>query len=220
MYYFKQNGEKIEKYQINFNKEEIEKLKLEIINNCSFIKHVEYTSDYSPKFKDISLKKKFKSKYVGKKEYFEEAREIYSYSYDEYNPPYLVELINRLLNGDITSIDNILNYYIISNELSIDDKIKIVNQELIGIAPENINAKKEKLQELENLLETKKLNQHRQSIVPFYKQLISLINFDLVDSLSISEIKKVEDFLGISSLEFDKIFDNSKVNETAKILKK
>ena len=30
--------------------------------------------------------------------------------YDEYNPPYLVELINRLLKDDSSAIEEILNY--------------------------------------------------------------------------------------------------------------
>ena len=35
MIYFRKNDEVIEKYQVDFDKEEIEKLKKEIINNCS-----------------------------------------------------------------------------------------------------------------------------------------------------------------------------------------
>ena len=52
MFYFRKDGEVIEKYQVSFDKEEIEKLKKKIINNCSFIKHEEYESDYSPRFTD------------------------------------------------------------------------------------------------------------------------------------------------------------------------
>ena len=219
MFYFKQNGEKIEKYHIAFNKEEIEKLKSEIINNCSFINHVEYSSDYPPKFNNVSLIKNFRSTYTEKKEYFEETRDVYLYSYDEYKPPYLVELIDKLLNEDITSIDKILNYYISPN-LSIEDNIKLVNQELTEIDIENINAKKEKLKELENLLELKKLNKKRQNIDTYYKQLLSLIRFDLVDSLSINEIDRVKTFLSMNELGTNIITDNSQVNEVIKLLKK
>ena len=44
MIYFRKNDEVIEKYQVDFDKEEIEKLKRKIINNCSFIQHEEYES--------------------------------------------------------------------------------------------------------------------------------------------------------------------------------
>ena len=87
MIYFKKNDELIEKYQIIFNKEKVEKLKSEIINNCSFITHEEYESDYSPRFTDEIIRN-FKCSLTGKKkDYFEETRDIYLYSYDEYKPP-------------------------------------------------------------------------------------------------------------------------------------
>ena len=37
MIYFRKNDEVIEKYLVNFDKEEIEKLKKEIIDNCSYL---------------------------------------------------------------------------------------------------------------------------------------------------------------------------------------
>ena len=40
MIYFRKNDEVIEKYQVNFDKEEIEKIKKEIIDNCSYVEHI------------------------------------------------------------------------------------------------------------------------------------------------------------------------------------
>ena len=99
MIYFRKNDEVIEKYQVDFDKEEIEKLKKEIINNCSFIQHEEYESDYSPRFTDEIIRNFTYTPIEKEKEYFEETRDIYRYSYDEYKPPYLVKLINQLLNN-------------------------------------------------------------------------------------------------------------------------
>ena len=144
MIYFRKNDEVIEKYQVDFDKEEIEKLKKEIINNCSFIQHEEYESDYSPRFTDEIIRN-FTYTPTGKeKEYFEETRDIYRYSYDEYKPPYLVKLINQLLNGNSKAIDEILTYDI-STKSSIDDRINLANQEFSKIAPEDITKKKKKL---------------------------------------------------------------------------
>ena len=196
MIYFRKNDEVIEKYQVSFDKEEIEKLKKKIINNCSFIKHEEYESDYSPRVTDEIIRN-FTYTPTGKeKEYFEETRDIYRYSYDKYKPPYLVELINQLLNGNSKAIDKILNYDI-STKSTIDDRIDLANQEFNKIAPEDIIKKKEKLKELEDLLKAKKLNKNQQSIDIYYNQLIGLIKFDLVDSLSISELVRIESFLEI-----------------------
>lgn len=197
MLFFRKNNDVIEKYQVDFDKEEIEKLKLEIINNCSFIKHEEYESDYSPKFSDKIIRN-FTYTPTGKeKEYFEETRDIYLYSYDEYKPPYLVELINQLLNGNSKSIDKILNYDIFTN-LTIDDRINLVIKELNKIDLENIIIRKEKIKELGELLKSKELNSNQQSIDLYYNRLIESINFNLVDSLPINELSRIESFLDIN----------------------
>lgn len=218
MFYFRKDGEVIEKYQVSFDKEEIEKLKKKIINNCSFIKHEEYESDYSPRFTDEIIRN-FTYTPTGKeKEYFEETRDIYRYSYDEYKPPYLVELINQLLNGNSKAIDKILNYDI-STKSTIDDRIDLANQEFNKIVPEDIIKKKEKLKEPEDLLKAKKLNKNQQSIDIYYNQLIGLIKFDLVDSLSISELCRIESFLEIDLSSRVEI-SNSKEKSFVKSLKK
>lgn len=196
MIYFKNNDDEIRKYRVDLDKEEIEKLKIKIINDCSFIEHKEYESDNGPRLINKPIKN-FNGIYTGKKqEYFEGTREIYLYSYDEYNPPYLVELIDELLNGNSNVIDKILNYDT-STKSTIDDKINSVNQELIKIRPEDITKIKEKLKELEDLLKIKELNKGQQGIELYYNQLLELIKFNLVDSLPIGELNKVESFLEI-----------------------
>ncbi len=196
MLYFRKKDETIEKYQVTFDKEELIKIKNEIINNCSLIKHREYESDYPPSFSKKIIRN-YKSTPTGNKmEYFEEARDIYRYSYDEYNPPYLVELINQLLNDNSDAIDKILNYDI-SKESTIDDRIELANQDFDKIAPQNITMRKEKLNEIAELFNEKELNKNQQSIEPYYNQLIEQISFNLIDSLSISELDKIELFFEI-----------------------
>ena len=195
MVYLKRNNDVVEKYKVDFDKERIEKLKNEIVNKCSFIEHKEYESDSYISI-DVNTVKNFMCNLIGKKEYFEEVRDVYFYQYDEYNPPYLVELINRLLKDDSSAIEKILNYDI-SHELSIDDKIALVNKEFIKIDSKDITKRKEKLKEIERLLKVQELNKDQQSIEFYYDQLIGLINFDLIDSISISKISRVESFLEI-----------------------
>ena len=217
MIYFRRNGEVIEKYQVDFDKEEIEKLKEEIINNCSFIEHEEYDSDYSPHFTDEIIRN-YRSTRTGKvKEYFEETRGIYHYSYDIYKPPYLVKLINQLFDGNSKAIDEILNYDI-SPKSSIDDRINIVNQEFIKMDPEDIRKRKAKLKELEDLLNAKKLNKNQQNIDVYYNQLVGLIKFNLIDTLQISELSRIESFLEIKLSDVN--ISNSNGDTFVKSLKK
>ncbi len=217
MYYFINNGEKIEKYAVSFDKQQVKNLKDTIIDKCSFIEHQEFQSDYYPMFSDKKIIRNFQSTYIGKREYFEETREVYSFSYDRYNPPYLVLLIDKLLNDDIEVISEILNYDVSPKE-SIEDKINLVNKEFMEIDSENIYAKKLKLKELEDLLKLKQLNQNQQTIDIYYQQLLELISFDFVESIDINELHKIEKFLEIKLLD-NPIFDE-KNGEVLKLLKK
>ncbi len=217
MYYFINNGEKIEKYEVSFDKQQVKNLKDTIIDKCSFIEHQEFQSDYYPMFSDKKIIRNFQSTYIGKQDYFEETREVYSFSYDRYNPPYLVLLIDKLLNDDTEVISEILNYDVSPKE-SIEDKINLVNKEFMEIDSENIYAKKLKLKELENLLKVKQLNQNQQTIDIYYQQLLELISFDFVESIDINELHKIEKFLGIKLLD-NSIF-NEKNGEILKLLKK
>ncbi len=196
MIYFRKNDEVIEKYQIDFDKEELEILKEKIIDNCSYIKHEKYESDYSPRFTDEIIKN-FRCTPTGRvKEYFEETRRIDLYSYDEYKPPYLVKLINDLLKGNPTAIDKIFKYDI-STKSTIENRINLAVQDFTKINSENICERKAKLKELEELLKAKELSEGQQSIELYYNQLIGLIKINLIDSLSISELGRIESFLGI-----------------------
>lgn len=197
MLYFRKNDEVIEKYQVSFDINKIEELKREIIDNCSYIYHREYESDYTPIFTNEIIKN-FRYIPTGKeKEYYEETRDIYLYSYDEYKPPYLVELINQLLKGNSNIIDKILNYDI-HTKTSIDDRINLANQEFIKIDSDNITKRKEKLKELEELLKIKELNTGKKSIELYYNKLIELIIFTLIDSLPISDLNRVKSFFEIN----------------------
>lgn len=211
MLYFRKNDDVIEKYQVNFDKEKIKKLKQEIINNCSFITHIECESDYTPILSN-EIVRNFTYTPTGKeREYFEETRDIYHYSYDRYEPPYLVALINQLLllNDNSKVIDQILNYEIASKS-TIDDKIELAYKEFKEIDPENATKKVEKLKELENLLKAKKLNINQQNIDLYYNQLIELIKFNLIDSLPINELNKIESFLEINLSSEVEISDSNK----------
>ena len=207
MNYFKYNGKIIEKYHVTFEKEEVEKLKEEIIQNCSFINHQEFESDYDPVLKRKMIKN-FHKTYVGEKDYFEETRKVYLYSYDEYTPPYLVKLIDLLLQNDIKGLEAILSYDLSPNS-SIDEQIHSVTQEFIKIDNNQFQQKKEKLKELEELLKLKELNKYQKGIDFYYNRLMQCIHFEWVNSLPMDEQKKVEDF-------FEKKFDSILIHDDPK----
>lgn len=200
MKYYNLKDDVIEKYNVTFDTKEIEKIKNEIINNCSDIKHKEYKSDYSPSFSKSDIIRNYQERRTGEvKEYFEETRFIYEYSYDRYEPPYLVNLLNELLKNK-NVLEDILTYKVL-NRLPIDIKIEKKEKEIKGIDDKNTKVKIEKLKEYEKLLKLKKLNENQKPLSLYYDKLISLFKFELEDILSIEEVKRVQQFMGLNFLE-------------------
>lgn len=203
MYYFVDKKETIEKYLVSFSKEELEKLKIEIINNCSEIEHHEYEGTHGPNEFDYLRIRNYKERFAR----VDESRDslqwldqrVYHYSYDEYKFPELVSVIDELLNGNVLVLDTIFNTNPESKGKTIDEKIRKASEELDAIDNLKITKKREKLDELQKLIELKKLNKKQKSVVPYYVKLRELITLDLVDTITKEEIERVNQFFGNST---------------------
>ena len=200
MYYFIDKKETIEKYSVSFSKEELEKLKMEVINNCSEIEHHEYEGTHGPNRFDYLRIRNYKERFVR----IQESRDslqwpdqrVYHYSYDEYKFPELVSAIDELLNGNVLVLDTIFNTNPESKIETIDERIRKASAELDAIDNLKITKKREKLDELQKLIELKKLNEKQKSVVPYYARLRELITLDLVDTITKEEIERVNQFFG------------------------
>ena len=99
----------------------------------------------------------------------------------------------------------------------LDKKINQLKEELKELIEKEIFGydKEKKEKELEDLMLTKKLNQNQEPIAPYYKKLLELIKFELVDVITIDEVKKVEEFLGVNLLKEYKLItvDNEEINK-------
>lgn len=208
MKYYNLKDDVIEKYNVTFDTKEIQKIKNEIINNCSDIVHKNYFSDYSPSFSKSDIIRNYQERRTGEvKEYFEETRFIYEYSYDRYEPPYLVNLLNELLSGN-NVLEDILTYKVL-NSLPIDIKIDEKEKEIKNIDDKNTKIKIEKLKDYEKLLKLKKLNENQKPLSMYYDKLISLFKFELEDTLRVEELKKVQLFIGENFLEQKEIISHN-----------
>ncbi|MBQ3021629.1 MAG: hypothetical protein IJD92_05360 [Bacilli bacterium] len=203
MYYFIDKKETIEKYSVSFSKEELEKLKIEIINNCSEIEHHEYEGTHGPNEFDYFRIRNYKERFVRVKESRDSLQwpdqRIYHYSYDEYKFPELVSAIEELLNRNVLVLDTIFNTNPESKIETIDERIRKASAELDAIDNLKITKKREKLDELQKLIELKKLNKKQKSVVPYYARLRELITLDLVDTITKEEIERVNQFFGNST---------------------
>ena len=196
MYYFKETNENIEKYEVLYDKEVINKLKMEIINNCSRIVHHAYIGTrnlyHEGNYKIIN----YESKRVAVNEYNDgPAEDIYRFSYDKYEYPYLVNLIDKLLVGNSDVIEEIFNPdFDKERDLSFSKLIELISKEIDEINNVETERKIEKLNELEQLLASADLNKNQVSVNSYYLELQKLITMNLVDRIDKKEIIRVRKF--------------------------
>lgn len=200
MYYFNYKKDTVEKYLVSFDKEEIERLRIEIINNCSEIEHKEYDGFNGPNYFDYLKIRNYKEKFLRIQESRDSLqmpdRKIYHYSYDEHKFPILISVIDNLLKEDVLSLESIFNNNSLLFEKPINERIKIASDELDSIDNLDLDKKRKKLEELQRLAELKKLNKNQKSIEPYFGRLKELIQIQLIDTISFEEIRRVNNFFG------------------------
>lgn len=211
MNYFKKNETSIEKYDVKFERDEIERLRIEVINNCSEIFHREYDSTQGPNQFDYLKIRNYKQQENGYQEYIDGPDEpVYHFTYNEYKYPYLISLIDRLLDGEESTLEEIFNYTPTDKRLSIEDRIKIMSDEIDQIPNIEVDEKTNKLEELKQLIEHSKLNSNQKPTEQYYLRLQELIQLELVDTISTDELTRVSAFWG----------DNSSLKDETKLVYK
>lgn len=201
MNYFKQNGNMVEKYEINYEREVIENFKVRVINECSEIIHQEIDSTVGPDRSDyLKIRNYHQGSKVGVREYTDGPDEyIYHFSYDEYKFPYLVSLIDKFLNGDMYALKSIFNPDFKMESVSINTRIEMTMSELEEINNLDFDKKREKLDELKKLIEISNINKDQKPIADYYNKFKDLVSLNLVDTISIDEISKITSFFDIAN---------------------
>ena len=202
MFYYVKDGDSIQKYRVTYDKEQLEKLRVEIINNCSEIKHLEYTATDGPTYHDDILQiRNLEIIKVGKtdnNDFYSQERDLYHYSYDKYDFPYLVTLINLLLGQhNVHALYTILNPDYKMEKEPFDKRIEELNNMINSISNCETSKKMELLEKLEQLISQSKLNINQKPVNEYYEKVQSNISLELMDTLKVSEIEKVEGFLSI-----------------------
>ena len=218
MIYYRNSGEVIEKFIVLIDIEKMKELKSRIINDCSFIEHKEFTSEYLINNIDNSLMKSFQYSIVKTEKNDISTRNIYSYSYNLYHPPYLVELMDRLMKNDVSAIEEIFNYDT-SKDKTVDNQIKKINEELFEIDVKNIIDKRKKLKELEVLLCVKEINKNQKSTSFYYNRVLKLINFKVIDMMPLADLNKFNNFLD-NKFNFESMINTPRNANLVRVLMK
>lgn len=214
MYFYNIEGTMIIKYEVKLNYKKLKELKKEIIDNCSLIKHqIEETINPIIVFNSIYMRN-YKSIKTNKKD-FKTKKSIYLVTYDLYNPPYLVELINELLKENFSIITEILNYKEnfsievfeikdrynkLLNELYDPDYVKIYKSQ---VQEDDSKNRLNLLRELEKLLSNYQIEKEEHSkktdIEKYRLKVLDCIKLKEIQKLPIEYLSFVQDFFNESN---------------------
>lgn len=138
MYYFKKEEHFIVKYSVMIDEEKLKKLRWEVIDKCSLIAHKCYKTTHRPNEFDYAHIRNYKEKKVGVIEYndfYSMPEDQYLVEYDYYEHSPLVSLIDSLLEGNISVIEQIEKL----QESNIQTQIQKEELELVKQQNEIIN---------------------------------------------------------------------------------
>ena len=193
---YRKNEDVIEKYKVTIDKEEVKKLRIEIINNCSYIIHREYQTTIPYRYGNNPLKyRNFSSKELGWREFRDGPDEMeYLVKFDEYEFPKVVGLIDELLKGNETVLDKLFDTK--EEKIDLDKMIKEKSEELDKIENTDIKNKRKVLNELSELVDKKNLNKNQKSEEYYIEKLKNYIHYELVDTIDLELVNKVDEFYG------------------------
>ena len=224
MYFFKQEKDYIVKYEITLNNEELESLKLEIINKCSYITHKHYKITETLNYFDYMHIRNYNEKYLGRFEsndFYEPFKSCYEVDYDYYEEPIIVKYIDNLIKGDTNAIEQIKNFKIKEKnkeEILLKKEQKILKS-INNLSTKNISNKISDLKQIQEELlkykEEKELNKNQVSPELYKDKLLGCINYKEIDKLPIDVVLNVQKFLSYCS---EKTID-SKLNKILKMNK-
>lgn len=205
MIYFDKQEDKIEKYLVEFDQEELQKLKIEIINNCSEITHREYDGTVEPNYYDYLKIRNFKRRKIGTKEHNDSLyypnKTLYHFSFDEYEYPYLVTLIEKILAGKTEAILEIFIPNTTKEKESLKTRIYKLTKEVDNLSASELIKNYSKLDKLQKLTKKLEINKNQKSVLEYYQKVQTLLTFKLIDSIELSSISRIEDFFEIPLYE-------------------
>ena len=208
MYYYKKKGRDIIKYEVIIDNEKLNKIRFQVINNCSHIEHIKnsVTDRMRPNEFDYEHIRNYKEKYIGVIEYndfYSSPEDAYEVEYDYYNHPPLVGYIDKLLNGDTSAIEEIEK---------LKDKIVDKEQKLLE-EQQKIISKLNSMKDLNKEKQIYLLNENQEKLLEYYKE--KELNKNQVPSskyknkvLNCIELKELEIIPYKTVLEVMKFFIN------------
>ena len=193
MIYVKEE-DKLKKYQIEIDKENLESLKYKIINDCSIIKHIKQKEEEKYLTGDLDFihvknyRKRFVERIDNNDFYGPPMKDIYEEEYDYYEEPDVIKIIEEVLKGNENKTLELLNYEVI------EEPNKNLEEKLSELM---LNTKSEEslIYEAKKLLEEHKNTTYQKSVSIYLEDVKNCIRLLFVDEISYEEYMKVCKFI-------------------------
>lgn len=210
MFFYCIENEYIIKYKLSLDEGKIKNLRKEIIENCSTIIHKKYETCNPPKDRyNYEKIRNYREKKIGVHEYrdFLPDEDIYLVEYFYYEHPRLVTLIEELLKGNTSVINEIKNPKI--ENINEEEIILKEQKEIIEVLNNNKNNDiskqlyllKENQKKLEDYKKRKELNQNQISEELYYDRVLNCITFEEISKIKLKHILEIQEFLLDSNIE-------------------
>ena len=204
--------DKVKKYKVDFNDDVLFKFRDKVINECSDIKHEVLDTDIYP-FSNYSMdryKEGFEYRNIKSICTYKDSKTnnyMYKYECDMYRYPYLVNLIDRLMDHDKKAVEEIFHFEGLYNFYvnDIDKRINLLTEEL-NDEEIDIEDKINKSSEIKDLLLKKKEMLLSDKTKPYYLELQQLISFELIDEIEFSDFQRVQYFLDLDYKFNDNVY--------------
>ena len=154
-------------------REELMRIRFEVIERCSEVIHYDYEGINGPNTSNPFKIRNYIHFPINSKSYHE--GKMYRFVYEEYKFPYLVKIIDKLLRGNYSVIEELENVDLSKELVPFEEKIELLSRELDSIPNRNIREKREKLNELEYYLVQSEYNKRQVSVIPYYQIVLELV---------------------------------------------
>lgn len=195
IYSLNENGN-IEKYNISYDKTQLLFLRRVIVKNCT-LREISIIKTVVPEiYESKNNAKVISKKKAGLKEYkgYDSSLPLYEITLEEYTYPKLIDIIDKLLNGNIEGYFE-LRKYVDTREFP-EDRIKRISEDINKIGNDKIDEKKSKLDELSKAIEFAKINTKVMNANASAREVLNSIKCTLVDTMSVEEINRIKTFFG------------------------
>ncbi len=188
MYLFVALDNCVIKYKVEFNRERVLKIRNDILTNCVHYKNRRITTGVPNAFEN-------EPNYIinSKTEAGIDSR-LYSLNYYEIVYPNIITLIDRLLNGDVTSVIEIEGYK--DERENIKQKIDKSFDEFYEMDSSNKMQVKYKINEIKDLLEEAGINEQEKRVDEYVNELNNSIKLTELCRISMKKLNVFFDFFG------------------------